>query len=385
MQRSLRSAVARAPGRVNLIGEHTDYNAGLCLPIALPQDTVARVSLRADDEIRLTSDQQTDPWTGTLADCAPGGPSGWAAYAVGVLWALGQEGYDVPPGLDVHVSSTVPLGAGLSSSASLEVAVAVAVHALAGHALDLSERHRLVEVCRRAETEVVGAPTGGLDQSASLLCGTDHALLLDFRDGSASPVPLDLAAADLVVAVIDTRVSHALTDGDYGSRRSECEEAARHLGLATLRECDEAAAEAIEDPVLRRRARHVVSENRRVRDSVTAIRDDDWAALGALLDASHTSLRDDFEVSCAELDLAVTAATGAGALGARMTGGGFGGSVIALVAPHLVPALRTEVDAAFARAGFDRPGHLDVRASAAARVVEPEAACSAVVEHDGRS
>ena len=367
-----RTAAARAPGRVNLIGEHTDYNAGLCLPIALPHDTLAVATTRADTDIRITSDQQPEGWTGTLADCAPGGPTGWVAYAAGVLWALEQDGYDVPAGLDLHVTSTVPLGAGLSSSASLEVAVAVAVHALTGRTLDLHERTRLVEVCRRAETEVVGAPTGGLDQSASLLCDVDRALLLDFADGSATPVPLGLRAADLAITVIDTRVSHSLTDGDYGSRRSECEAAADLLGVASLRDTDLDALTALDDVVLQQRARHVVTENRRVQDATTAIARGDWERLGALFSASHVSLRDDFEVSCPELDLAVATALGAGALGARMTGGGFGGSAIALVPAGEVTALRTAVDTAFAAAGHDAPGHLEAPPSAAARVVSPE-------------
>ena len=363
------TVVARAPGRVNLIGEHTDYNAGLCLPIALPQDTVARVTRRDDEQVRIASEQQSDPWTGTLDDCGPAGPTGWVAYAAGVLWALRAEGYDVPPGLDVHVASTVPLGAGLSSSASLEVAVAVAVHALAGHELDAVERHRLVEVCRRTETEVVGAPTGGLDQSASLLCGADQALLLDFADGSATPVPLGLREAGLVVAVVDTRVTHALVDGGYGARRRECEAAADLLGAPSLRSVDLPTVERIDDELLRSRARHVVTENERVAAAVAAIDSEDWVGLGRLLSASHRSLRDDFEVSCPELDLAVDTAIDAGALGARMTGGGFGGSAIALVPTERLAALRLAVDTAFARAGHAAPGHLDATPSAAARVV----------------
>lgn len=366
-----RTAAARAPGRVNLIGEHTDYNAGLCLPIALPHDTLATATTRTDERIRISSAQQPEPWTGTLADCGPGGTTGWVAYAAGVLWALGQAGYDVPSGLDLHVTSTVPLGAGLSSSASLEVAVAVAVHALTGNDLDLSERKRLVEVCRRAETEVVGAPTGGLDQKASLLCASDSALLLDFADGSATPVPLGLTAADLVVTVIDTRVSHALTDGDYGSRREECERAAGLLEVASLREADLGGAARLDDEVLQRRVRHVVSENRRVLDATNAIARGDWQRLGALLSASHVSLRDDFEVSCPELDLAVSTALGAGALGARMTGGGFGGSAIALVPTSAVTALCTTVDEAFATAGHGAPQYLEAPPSEAARVVPP--------------
>ncbi|CAN5295641.1 galactokinase [soil metagenome] len=364
--------MARAPGRVNLIGEHTDYNAGLCLPIALPQDTVARATVRTDEQIRLTSEQQSEAWVGTLAECAPGGPSGWVAYVAGVLWAMGEEGYAVPPGLDLHVSSTVPLGAGLSSSASLEVAAAVAVHALLGHDLDVGERRRLVDVCRRAETEAVGAPTGGLDQSAALLTEAGAALLLDFADGSAESVPLPLEPAGLRVIVIDTRVSHALTDGDYGSRRRECDEAARALGVETLREPSLTAVAELDNPLLRRRARHIVTENARVLATVEAVRREDWPEVGKLFVVSHASMRDDFEISCAELDLVVDTALEAGALGARMTGGGFGGSAIALVPTELVPTVRVAVDAAYERAGFDPPGHLDAPASAPARVVTVE-------------
>ncbi len=363
------TTLARAPGRVNLIGEHTDYNGGLCLPIALPHDTVARATRRSDDVVRISSEQRPGPWTGTLEQCAPGGPSGWVAYVAGVLWALAEHGYDVPRGLDLHVASTVPIGAGLSSSASLEVSVAVAVHALAGYDLDLAERRRLVEVCRRAETEVVGAPTGGLDQSASLLTEPDSALLLDFADGSAVPVRLGLAAAGLRVVVINTRVSHALTDGDYGARRRECEAAAGALGVPTLRSADVASLERLDDDLLRARARHVVNENARVERTVEAIGRADWSAVGELFIASHSSMRDDFAISCPELDLAVEVSLTAGAHGARMTGGGFGGSAIALVATERVGALRAAIDRAFERAGHVAPQHLDAPASASARVV----------------
>ncbi len=362
------TAIARAPGRVNLIGEHTDYNSGLCLPIALPHDTVARATARTDGVVRITSQQQPDPWEGSLEQCGPGGPTGWVAYAAGVLWALQQQGYVVPRGLDLDVASTVPLGAGLSSSASLEVAVAVAVHALAGHDLDLAERRRLVEVCRRAETEVVGAPTGGLDQSAALLCELGSALLLDFADGSAVPVPLPLQAAGLTIVVIDTRVSHALTDGGYGARRGECEAAARALRVPTLRSVQTTALDRLSDDVLRARARHVISENARVAATVDAVRSADWSGVGGLLTESHASMRDDFAISCPELDLAVETSLGAGALGARMTGGGFGGSAIALVAADRVDHVRTAVDSAYERAGFGRPQHLDAPPSAPARV-----------------
>ena len=238
-----------------------------------------------------------------------------------------------------------------------------------GAMLDLTERRRLVEVCRRAETEVVGAPTGGLDQSASLLTESGSALLLDFADASAVPVPLGLAAAGLTVVVIDTQVSHALTDGDYGARRRECEAAASALGVPTLRSADIAALERLDDDSLRARARHIVSENARVEATVEAIGRADWPRVGELFTASHASMRDDFAISCPELDLAVEVSLTAGAHGARMTGGGFGGSAIALVAIEQVAALRAAIDRAFERAGHVAPQHLDAPASAPARVV----------------
>ncbi|WP_211357109.1 galactokinase [Nocardioides rubriscoriae] len=364
------TVVVRAPGRVNLIGEHTDYNAGLCLPVAIAASTTATATVLPAGPSRLTSAQQDQTWEGTASDAAPGLVSGWAAYAAGVLWALEQAGYAVPP-LELHVDSTVPLGSGLSSSAALEAAVAVAAVTAAGLTLDDTLRRSLIAVCRQAETEVAGAPTGGLDQSAILLARPGRALLLDFADGSAVHVPVDVRAAGLEVLVVDTRVSHALTDGGYGSRRAQCEQAAGLLGLTTLREATLADAATLADEVLGRRATHVVSEIVRVEQAVEALRAGDWDRVGGLFTASHVSLRDDFEVSCAELDLVVDTALEAGALGARMTGGGFGGSAIALVPATRAEAVRRAVDTAFARAGLAAPGHLDGTPSAGAGPVDP--------------
>ncbi len=352
------TVTATAPGRVNLIGEHTDYNDGLCLPIAIPYATTARATARDDGLIRIVSAQQDDVWEGTLAGAGPGRVAGWAAYAAGTLWALAEAGYDVPP-LDLHLDSTVPLGAGLSSSASLEAAVAVAVLGVAGRTLDDDLRSELVAVCRRAESEVVGAPTGGLDQSAVLLTRAASALLLDFDGGDPQVVPFALADDDLTLIVVDTRVSHAHTEGGYGSRRAECEAAARRLGVPSLRHTTAEAVAALDDELLRRRARHIVTENARVAEAVAAIGERDWTRLGELFDASHRSMRDDFEISCPELDLVVGTAREAGALGARMTGGGFGGSAIALVPVARADACRRAVDAAFAAAGHAAPAHLD--------------------------
>jgi galactokinase len=327
----VRRAVGRAPGRVNLIGEHTDYHGGLALPFALDRTTTATLTARDDDVVRIVSAQVDEPWEGTRSQVGTAG--GWAAYAAGVLWVLGEEGWQVP-GLDIAIDSDVPLGAGLSSSAALEVAVAVAVAGLLGHDLTEPRRRDLVRVCRRAETEVAGAPTGGLDQMAALLCRADHALLIDFADESTRDVPLPLAANGLAVLVIDTRVHHSHAEGGYADRRAESESG---------------------DP---RRLRHVRTENDRVRGAVAALEDADWAALGRLMTASHVSLRDDYEVSAPELDTAVDSALAAGALGARMTGGGFGGSAIALVARDRVDGVRDRVSADFAEAGHRDPAFL---------------------------
>jgi galactokinase len=316
---------------VNLIGEHTDYNGGLALPFALDRRTTATVEVRDDDLVRIASRQLEDPWEGRTGDL--GSASGWGAYAAGVLWALREDGWEIP-GLDIEVDSTVPLGAGLSSSAALEVSVAVAVADLQGRDLTAELRRSLVDVCRRAETEIAGAPTGGLDQMASLLCRHEHALLIDFSDGSTRDVPLPLADAGLAILVIDTRVHHRHADGGYADRRAESERG---------------------DP---RRLRHVRTENARVREAVAALDAGDWRHLGDLMSASHVSLRDDYEVSAPELDTAVEAALSAGALGARMTGGGFGGSAIALVRQERSDAVSAAVATAFAAAGHQPPDFL---------------------------
>ncbi|MBO3094068.1 galactokinase [Cellulomonas dongxiuzhuiae] len=374
--RTAPGGVWSAPGRVNLIGEHTDYNGGLALPIALPHRTYAAVARRDDDVVRLVSAQEPSGVREVrLADVAPGTVPGWAAYVVGVAWALREAGHDVG-GFDVAIDSCVPSGAGLSSSAALEASVAVALDAL--HGLDLAGgvdatgaptddagRALLAELCVRAENEMAGAPTGGMDQAASLRAREGHALLLDCRDGAVRHVPFDLAAHDLALLVVDTRAPHSHVDGEYAQRRAACEDAARRLGVATLRDVaddargDARALEALADgpggAVLVRRVRHVTSEIARVTAFVDALGAGDVAGVGPLMDASHASLRDDYEVSCRELDLAVDAARAAGALGARMTGGGFGGSAIALVRAGDVAHVADAVAAASAAAGLTAP------------------------------
>ncbi len=344
--------VGHAPGRVNLIGEHTDYNGGLCLPVALPHRTYAAAGARDDGIVRVASRQREDRWEGALDDVAPGSVDGWAAYAVGVLWALREAGHDVT-GADLLVDSTVPVGAGLSSSAAIECAVAMAVTGLAGEAVDEDLLRALVPVCIRAETEIAGAPTGGLDQTVSLLARSGAALLIDFTSGSSRQVPLGSDAP--AVLVMDTGVAHELTDGGYGARRADCEAAAKILGVPSLRAAGLADLDRLDDKRLVRRVRHVVTEIHRVHDTIGAIEEDDWHEVGRLFVESHRSLRDDYEVSCPELDLAVSTAVDHGALGARMTGGGFGGSAIALVEPGNRERVAAAVAEAFTAAGYRPP------------------------------
>lgn len=356
--------VTRAPGRVNLMGEHTDYNGGPCLPVALSHATYAAVAPRDDAMVRLASTNTTTTWDGPLGDLGPG-TRGWAAYAGGVAWALRQVGIDVP-GFDLVVTSTVPVGAGLSSSAALECSVATAIGSLAGLELTDELREVLVRASMRAESEVAGAPTGGMDQTIAMRATAGSALLLDFADGSVTPVALRLDDADVALLVTDTRVSHALSDGGYGDRRSECEAAAAALRVPTLGAASLPAVEGLRDDVMRRRARHIVTEVARVADTVAAIEASDWSRVGRAMLESHRSMRDDFEISSPELDLAVSAACDAGALGARMTGGGFGGSSVAAVAAGEVEPVAASIEDAFLRAGLAAPGHLVVTAAGAA-------------------
>ena len=275
------------------------------------------------------------------------------------------------PGVDVAVASAVPLGAGLSSSASLECSLAIALAERLGLATDDDGRARLAAACVRAENEVAMASTGGLDQAASLRAVEGNALLVDCRDGSVDPVPFRLEAAGLVLLVVDTRAPHRLVDSEYAARRSDCERASGLLDVPTLREVDDldAALGRLDDADLVPRVRHVVTEIARVREAVEVLRADRPAELGPLLTASHASLRDDYEVSSQELDLVVETSTAAGALGARMTGGGFGGSAVVLVEEGLVGRVEDDVAEAFDRSGWEAPAFVRAVAGAAAGAV----------------
>lgn len=366
-----------APGRVNLIGEHTDYNGGLCLPIALPHATYVACARRQDRLVRIVSAQVQGVAEVDLDRVSPRTrqaiPS-WATYVVGVGWALAEAGFHVS-GLDIAVDSCVPFGAGLSSSAALECAVAVAWSDLNSLALAEGGRQVLVEACREAENQIAGAPTGGLDQSASLRCARGRALELDCKDMSGRQVPFELSGAGAQLLVVDTRATHELTDGQYGSRRQACERAAERLGLHYLAELTPdalpAAVKRLPAGESVRLVRHVVTEVARVRAAVRLLRSrklDVGLAkrLGELFVASHISLRDDYQVSCPELDVAVEAALKAGAYGARMTGGGFGGSAIALVDGAKTGRVQRAIAEAFERAGFTPPRFLVALAQDAA-------------------
>ena len=346
-----------SPGRVNLIGEHTDYNEGFVLPFAINRRTVAALGLRDDRTVRVGSTFADELVEIDLDAIGPDSLSGWSAYPLGVAWALGEFGADLAavPGFDVLIDSNVPVGAGLSSSAAIEGAIALALNDVWRLGLD---RQTLARVGQRAENVAVGAPTGIMDQSASLLGEPDSAVFLDCRTLHSEIVPLGLAEAGLEIVVIDTGVEHAHATGGYAERRASCEAGAAALGVESLRDVSVAdldRARELLDDVTFRRVRHVVTEDQRVLDTVRTLREQGPTAIGELLDASHASMRDDFEISVPELDLAVETAQSSGAIGARMTGGGFGGSAIALVPSDAVSRVLVALDGAFAEHGFGQP------------------------------
>lgn len=365
--------VWHAPGRVNLIGEHVDYNGGICLPIALPHRTFAAVKAHDNKDrlLRLVSAQRDGVTTINLDNVGPHDSDkkveGWGAYVSGVLWSLEQEGYGPFPGYDIAIDSCVPFGAGLSSSAALECSVAVAIDDLAG--LELAHTREgldtLVKTCIRAENEIAGANTGGLDQSSSLKCKEGMAIRLDCQDGSVSPVPFDLDGHNLALLVIDTKAPHSLNDGQYANRRASCESAAHNLGVALLadvKDIDSALAR-LNDETEKKRARHVLTEIQRTQEAIALLQEGELTGerldkVGKLFDESHDSLRDDYQVTCPELDVAVDVARQHGSHGARMTGGGFGGSAIAVVDKDKAEEIMQAIVESYKEHGFHQPEFL---------------------------
>lgn len=350
----------QAPGRVNLIGEHTDYNQGFVLPMAIEKTTQVAINKNNLNTHRIYS-ANTDELVEHPIEITTIETPGWARYPLGVIKLLEIS----DSGLDIAINSSVPIGAGLSSSAALECSVAAAINDLLNLGLD---NLQLAKICQRAENEVVGAPTGNMDQIASLFGQADSAVFIDCQTEDIHLLELGLEKAGLEIVVIDTKTSHDLSDGDYGNRRTECYSAASSLGISSLRQLSrlEGIEELLTETELKR-VRHVFSENQRVLDAVQAIRDKDFAAFGRLMNESHQSMRDDFEISTDELDVAVKASIASGALGARMTGGGFGGSAIALVDSKYSEALGFGVQLAFEARGFKAPDIFSVRPSVGAK------------------
>jgi len=343
--------VAAAPGRVNLIGEHIDYSEGFVLPFAIKDRTYAAVRKRDDSMVRIASAQRRNKIvTVDITNVKPGLKGEWERYALGVLWSMG-----VTSGVDIMIDGHVPLGAGLSSSAALECSVATAMNHLFDMGFSLEELARLTQ---RAENQYVGVPCGIMDQSVSLMATQGFALLLDCHDLSTRNISFDVASHGLELLIIDTQAHHALTDGGYAERRASCESVATKLAVKSMRELTMAQLDAARDQITHTeyiRARHAVGEMKRVLDCVDALNIGDFAKVGELINQSHVSLRDDYTVSCPELDTAVEASLAAGALGSRMVGGGFGGSAIALIDASKTAQTIRAVESAFAAKKFKAP------------------------------
>ena len=358
------AGVWAAPGRVNLIGEHTDYNDGYVMPFALAQRVLIAAAPRDDGTWSVTSLNNDSTKIFFAAELEPG-MAGWQAYVAGVVWAVQEAGHRVS-GADLILTSDVPEGAGLSSSAALECAVLTALADL--NDLDIVGIER-AKLARRSENVFVGAPTGLMDQAASTLCTAGHALFFDCRTYAAEQVLFDTTSAGLEILVLDTKTPHALVDSEYAARRASCEDAARLLGVAALRAVTDldAALDRLPDPVIKRRVRHVVTENARVLQAVKVLRAGRIADLAPLLDASHESMRDDFEITVPQVDMAVEIAKASGALGARMTGGGFGGCIIALVELGDSERIGEAIVESFAAAGYGPPSYFTAVPSAGAQ------------------
>jgi galactokinase len=357
--------IAAAPGRVNLIGEHIDYSEGFVLPFAIKDRTTVAIRKRDDSTVRIASAQRRNKVvTVDINNVKPGLKGEWERYALGVLWSMG-----VTTGVDLIIDGHVPLGAGLSSSAALECSVATAVNHLFDMGFSLEDLARLTQ---KAENQYVGVPCGIMDQSVSLMATTGSALLLDCRDLSTKNIPFDVASSGLELLIIDTQAHHALTDGGYAERRASCESVAAKLGIKSMRELSMTQLNSAKESLTQVefvRARHAVSEMQRVLDCVEALSKSDFVKVGELINQSHASLRDDYTVSCPELDTAVDAALAAGALGSRMVGGGFGGSAIALIEASKTEETIKAVEKAFSNKKFKAPRFFTSLPSQGAEVI----------------
>jgi galactokinase len=357
------SGVWSAPGRVNLIGEHTDYNEGFVFPFAIDRQTFAAISLREDNLIRVASGFSAETHEIDVLEIKKDPENQWAAYPFGVAWAIMEISSAVPTGFDCYIESDVPVGAGLSSSAAIECSVGVALNELWKANLSKTE---LAKAGQLAENVIVGAPTGIMDQSASLLGKKDHGVFLDCKTLESEVVELGFAKDGLELLIIDTKVAHRHADGGYASRRAACELAAKIMGVPSLRHLTSTdlpkAQEVLDDTTLRR-MRHVVTENERVLETIKRLKDLGPRSIGDLMYASHDSMRDDFEISVDELDEAVSTAKSLGAIGARMTGGGFGGAAIALVESKKIEEISKAIRLAFNQRGFEEPNIFAVTAA----------------------
>lgn len=359
--------ISEAPGRVNLIGEHVDYCDGFVMPFAISDRTYAAINRRSDRKIRIASAQRPgEIIESSLDHLSPDEVGDWERYILGVIWAFSDR---ITTGLDILVDGRVALGAGLSSSAALECSIAIALNQLFAVDLSLPELARLAQ---RSENDYVGMPCGIMDQSVSLMAQAGNALLLDCRDLSTEQIPFDLASSGLELLVIDTRAHHALIDGGYAERRASCESAAAKLGVKALRDCSISQLESSREKLTEleyMRAEHVVNDIARVGQCVEQLKRADFKSVGEILTQSHASLRDRFEISCPELDLAVASALANNSLGGRMIGGGFGGSAIALFKVAEIEPAKVAIAAAFKAAGFTEPRFFTSLPSSGAAVI----------------